>query len=82
MHRKMCEELKTSFLFITGVVQVLASGCTPLIAGRLGKKLILLISAAGMCLSLVSSVLSIYLTRTIVILIYTNFRELWDYTFT
>lgn len=39
---------------MVGVVQVLASACTPLIADRLGKKLILLISAAGMCLSLVS----------------------------
>lgn len=35
------------------IVQVVASGLTPLIVGRLGKKLILLISAAGMCLSLV-----------------------------
>lgn len=33
-------------------VQVLASGLTPLIVDRLGRKLILLISAAGMCLSL------------------------------
>lgn len=39
---------------LVGCVQVLASGCTPLIADRLGKKLILLISAAGMGLALVS----------------------------
>lgn len=38
---------------IIGVVQVLASGCTPLVVERLGRKLILLFSAAGMCLSLV-----------------------------
>lgn len=38
---------------VVGVVQVLASGCTPLIAARLGKKLILLVSAVGMGLSLV-----------------------------
>jgi MFS family permease len=41
--------------FFSGVVQVLASGCTPFIADRLGRKLILLISAAGMCLFLVIS---------------------------
>jgi MFS family permease len=39
---------------LVGVVQVIASGCTPFIADRLGRKLILLISAAGMCLFLVS----------------------------
>lgn len=37
---------------IVGIVQVLASGCTPLIVDRLGRKLILLVSAAGMALSL------------------------------
>lgn len=36
---------------LVGVVQVLASGATPLIADRLGRKPILLFSAAGMCLS-------------------------------
>jgi len=38
-------------------VQVLASGVTPIIADRLGRKPILLVSAAGMGLSLVSQVL-------------------------
>jgi len=35
-----------------GIVQVLASGCTPLIVDRLGRKIILLVSAAGMAISL------------------------------
>lgn len=38
---------------LVSIVQVVASGCTPLIVDRLGRKLILLVSAAGMCLSLV-----------------------------
>lgn len=37
---------------IVGAVMVLASGCTPLIVERLGRKLILLFSAAGMAVSL------------------------------
>lgn len=37
---------------LVSIVQVVASGATPLIVDRLGRKLILLISAAGMCLSL------------------------------
>lgn len=36
---------------LVGVVQVLASGATPLIVDRLGRKPILLVSAAGMCIS-------------------------------
>lgn len=38
--------------FLTGIVQVLASGCTPLIVDRLGRKIILLVSAAGMSICL------------------------------
>lgn len=38
--------------FKSGIVQVLASGCTPLIVDRLGRKIILLVSAAGMAISL------------------------------
>ncbi|CAO1352409.1 unnamed protein product [Diamesa tonsa] len=37
---------------LVGIVQVLASGCTPLIVDRLGRKLILLTSAAGMAIGL------------------------------
>lgn len=37
---------------LVGAVQVLASGATPLIVDRLGRKPILLTSAAGMCISL------------------------------
>ncbi|XP_061393894.1 facilitated trehalose transporter Tret1-like [Musca vetustissima] len=37
---------------ITGAVQVLSSGLTPILADRLGRKIILLISAAGMCMGL------------------------------
>ncbi|CAO1330813.1 unnamed protein product [Diamesa serratosioi] len=37
---------------IVGIVQVLASCCTPLIVDRLGRKIILLVSAAGMAISL------------------------------
>lgn len=37
---------------LVGAVQVLASGATPLIVDRLGRKPILLTSAAGMCVSL------------------------------
>uniref|UniRef100_A0A2M4A0I2 Facilitated trehalose transporter Tret1 n=1 Tax=Anopheles triannulatus TaxID=58253 RepID=A0A2M4A0I2_9DIPT len=37
---------------LVGAVQVLASGATPLIVDRLGRKPILLTSAGGMCLSL------------------------------
>lgn len=33
-------------------MQVLASGCCPLIVDRLGRKIILLVSAAGMAISL------------------------------
>ncbi|XP_058811697.1 facilitated trehalose transporter Tret1-like [Topomyia yanbarensis] len=36
---------------LVGIVQVLASGATPLIVDRLGRKPILLVSAAGMCLA-------------------------------
>lgn len=36
---------------LVGIVQVLASGATPLIVDRLGRKIILLVSAAGMCLA-------------------------------
>lgn len=36
---------------LVGVVQVLASGATPLIVDRLGRKPILLASAAGMCIA-------------------------------
>lgn len=39
---------------LVGIVQVIASGCTPLIATRLGRKTILMISAAVMCVGLVS----------------------------
>lgn len=49
---------------MVGIVQVLASGCTPLIADRLGKKLILLISAAGMALFLATMGLYFYLDLT------------------
>jgi uncharacterized membrane protein len=35
-----------------GIVQVFASGCTPLVVDRLGRKLILLVSAGGMAISL------------------------------
>lgn len=35
-----------------GVVQVLASGCTPLIVDRLGRRIILLVSAGGMAICL------------------------------
>lgn len=35
-----------------GIVQVLASCCTPLIVDRLGRKIILLVSAGGMAISL------------------------------
>lgn len=35
-----------------GIVQVLSSGCTPLIVDRLGRKIILLTSAAGMAIAL------------------------------
>lgn len=35
-----------------GIVQVLASGCTPLIVDRLGRKIILLASAGGMAICL------------------------------
>ncbi|KAG5675606.1 hypothetical protein PVAND_005498 [Polypedilum vanderplanki] len=37
---------------IVGAVMVFASGCTPLVVERLGRKLILLFSAAGMSISL------------------------------
>lgn len=37
---------------LVGIVQVLASGCTPLIVDRLGRKIILLVSAAGMAVCL------------------------------
>lgn len=37
---------------IVGTVQVLASGCTPLIVDRLGRRIILLISAGGMAIAL------------------------------
>lgn len=37
---------------IVGAVMVFSSGCTPLIVDRLGRKLILLFSAAGMAISL------------------------------
>lgn len=36
---------------LVGIVQVLASGATPLIVDRLGRKPILLVSAGGMCLA-------------------------------
>lgn len=36
---------------LVGVVQVLASACTPLIVDRLGRKPILLVSAGGMCVA-------------------------------
>lgn len=36
---------------LVGIVQVLASGATPLIVDRLGRKPILLVSAAGMCIA-------------------------------
>lgn len=39
---------------LVGVVSLLAAGITPLIADRLGRKIILLFSAAGMAVSLVS----------------------------
>jgi SP family facilitated glucose transporter-like MFS transporter 8 len=45
----MAPEIST---ILVGIVQVLASGATPLVADRLGKKLILLTSAAGMAASL------------------------------
>uniref|UniRef100_A0A1B0D4P3 Facilitated trehalose transporter Tret1 n=1 Tax=Phlebotomus papatasi TaxID=29031 RepID=A0A1B0D4P3_PHLPP len=35
---------------IVGLVQVIASGCTPLVADRLGRKIILLVSAVGMAI--------------------------------
>lgn len=38
--------------FQTGIVQVLASCCTPLVVDRLGRKLILLVSAGGMAICL------------------------------
>lgn len=37
---------------IVGTVQVLASGCTPLIVDRLGRRIILLVSAGGMAIAL------------------------------
>lgn len=37
---------------IVGIVQVLASCCTPLVVDRLGRKIILLVSAGGMAISL------------------------------
>lgn len=40
---------------LVGVVSLLAAGITPLIADRLGRQIILLFSAAGMAVSLVSS---------------------------
>lgn len=39
---------------IIGIVQVASSGVTPLIADRLGRKIILLVSAGVMCLGLVA----------------------------
>lgn len=39
-----------------GVVQVLASGLTPIIADRLGRKIILMFSALGMAIALVTEI--------------------------
>uniref|UniRef100_U5ESS0 Facilitated trehalose transporter Tret1 n=1 Tax=Corethrella appendiculata TaxID=1370023 RepID=U5ESS0_9DIPT len=46
---------------LVGAVQVLASGATPLVVDRLGRKPILLVSAGGMCLSLGTMGLYFYL---------------------
>ncbi|XP_037913130.1 facilitated trehalose transporter Tret1 [Hermetia illucens] len=46
---------------LVGIVQVIASGCTPLIATRLGRKTILMISAAVMCVGLALLGLYFYL---------------------
>lgn len=40
---------------LVGAVMVIASGITPLVVDRLGRKIILLFSAAGMAISLVST---------------------------
>jgi len=37
---------------VVGIVQVLASGCTPIVVEKLGKRLMLLLSAIGMCVSM------------------------------
>uniref|UniRef100_A0A1Y9H2R2 Facilitated trehalose transporter Tret1 n=1 Tax=Anopheles dirus TaxID=7168 RepID=A0A1Y9H2R2_9DIPT len=49
---------------LVGAVQVLASGATPLIVDRLGRKPILLTSAGGMCVSLGTMGLYFYLKST------------------
>ncbi|XP_058116663.1 facilitated trehalose transporter Tret1-like [Anopheles ziemanni] len=49
---------------LVGVVQVLASGATPLIVDRLGRKPILLASAGGMCVSLAAMGTYFYLKYT------------------
>ncbi|XP_053681314.1 facilitated trehalose transporter Tret1 [Anopheles nili] len=46
---------------LVGAVQVLASGATPLIVDRLGRKPILLTSAGGMCISHITMGLYFYL---------------------
>uniref|UniRef100_A0A2M3ZFG5 Facilitated trehalose transporter Tret1 n=1 Tax=Anopheles braziliensis TaxID=58242 RepID=A0A2M3ZFG5_9DIPT len=46
---------------LVGAVQVVASGCTPLIVDRLGRKPILLTSAGGMCVSSITMGLYFYL---------------------
>ncbi|GLV44376.1 uncharacterized protein CBL_10180 [Carabus blaptoides fortunei] len=48
---------------IIGIVQVLSSALTPMIVERLGRKLLLLISAAGMVLSLIVLGLYFYLSN-------------------
>ncbi|XP_003436496.2 facilitated trehalose transporter Tret1 [Anopheles gambiae] len=49
---------------LVGAVQVLASGATPLIVDRLGRKPILLTSAGGMCISLGTMGLYFFLKHT------------------
>jgi len=39
-------------IIYSGAVMVFASGCTPLVVDRLGRKLILLFSAGGMTIAL------------------------------
>lgn len=46
------KEINLKTISKSGIVQVLASGCTPLIVDRLGRKLILLVSAGGMAICL------------------------------
>lgn len=46
-------------LKFTGAVEVISSGLTPFVVDRLGRKIILLFSAAGMCISIVSKMILI-----------------------